>query len=91
MGKSTKLLKIKELRNRSDVGTFLHQLAEKIEGGTVVLSQGEREITLEIPNSLRFELEVQDKDTKRKGVKHSLELELKWFEGDNAGGPLEVI
>jgi amphi-Trp domain-containing protein len=90
MGKSTKLLKIKELRNRSDVGTFLHQLAEKIEGGTVVLSQGEREITLEIPNSLRFELEVQDKDTKRKGVKHSLELELKWFEGDNAGGPLEV-
>lgn len=91
MGKSTKLLKIKELRNRSDVGTFLHQLAEKIEGGTVVLSQAEGEITLEIPNSLRFELEVQDKDTKRKGVKHSLELELKWFEGDNAGGPLEVI
>lgn len=90
MGKSTKLLKIKERRNRSDVGAFLHQLAEKIEGGTVILSQGEREITLEIPNSLRFELDAKDKDTKRKGVKHSLELELKWFDIDIAGGPLEV-
>ncbi len=90
MGRETRLFKSEERRNRADVGAFLHQLADKVEAGEVILRQGEEEITLQLPHSLILEVQVEDEDKGRKGIQHSLEVELKWFDDDASSGPLEL-
>lgn len=90
MGKEKRLFKSEERRSRSEVSAFLHQLADKLNEGQVVLRQGSDEITLVMPTNLILEIQVEDEDKKRKGIQHSLEVEIKWFEGDDAGGPLEL-
>jgi amphi-Trp domain-containing protein len=89
MGKETRLFKSEERKSRSDVSAFLHQLADKISEGQVVLRQGQEEITLQLPRSLVLEVQVEDEDKKAKGTQHSLEVEIKWFD-DDRGGPLEL-
>lgn len=90
MGKETRLFKSEERRTRDEVSAFLHQLADKVGQGEVILRQGKDEITLALPSNLVLEIQVEDEDKKRKGIQHSLEVEIKWFEGDDAGGPLEL-
>ena len=90
MGRETRLFKSEERKNRSEVAAFLHQLADKIGEGRVVLRQGQQEITLELAHNLILEIQVEDEDKKRKGIQHSLELEIKWFDGDDGGGPLTL-
>lgn len=89
MGKETRLFKSEERKSRSDVSVFLHQLADKISDGQVVLRQGQEEITLQLSHSLILEVQVEDEDKKSKGTQHSLEVEIKWFD-DEQGGPLEL-
>ncbi len=88
MGKETKLFKSEERKSRSDVSAFLHQLADKINEGQVVLRQGKEKIVLDMPHNLILEIQVEDEDKKRKGIQHSLEVEIKWFDSDKSGGPL---
>ncbi len=90
MGRETRLFKSEERHSRSEVSQFLHQIADKIETGQVVLRQGQDELTLSIPTNLILEVQVEDEDKKGKGVQHSLEIELKWFDDDGASGPLEL-
>ena len=90
MGKETKLFKSEERKNRTEVSAFLHQLADKINEGKVVLRQGKEELTLAMPHNLILEIQVEDEDKKRKGIQHSLEVEIKWFDDDYSGGPLEL-
>lgn len=90
MGKEIRLFKSEERRSRAEVSAFLHQLADKLGEGQVVLRQGSDEITLDMPTSLILEIQVEDEDKKQKGIQHSLEVEIKWFEGEDAGGPLEL-
>jgi amphi-Trp domain-containing protein len=90
MGKETRLFKSEEKKNRAEVSSFLHQLADKVGEGRVVLRQGQEELPLEIPQNLILEIQVEDEDKKRKGIQHSLEIEIKWFDGDSTGGPLEL-
>ncbi len=92
MGKEVRLLKSEERRSRNDVVAFLHQLADKISTGEVVLRQGKEEVKLHLPYNLVLEIQVEDEDKKRKGIQHSLEIEIKWFDGngDGRGGPLEL-
>ncbi len=90
MGKETKLFKSEERKSRSEVSAFLHQLADKIDEGQVVLRQGKDEIRLTMPHNLILEIQVEDEDKKRKGIQHSLEVEIKWFDDDHSGGPLEL-
>jgi amphi-Trp domain-containing protein len=89
MGKETRLFKSEERRSRSDVSAFLHQLADKISEGRVVLRQGQEEMTLELPRELILEVQVEDEDKGAKGTQHSLEVEIKWFD-DEQGGSLEL-
>ena len=89
MGKETRLFKSEERKSRADVSAFLHQLADKISEGQVVLRQGEEEIMLQLPVSLVLEVQVEDEDKQAKGTQHSLEVELKWFD-DDQGGSLEI-
>jgi len=90
MGKETRLFKSEERKNRADVSAFLHQLADKVAEGRVVLRQGQEEITLNIPHKLILEIQVEDEDKKSRGIQHSLEVEIKWFDDDSSGGPLEL-
>jgi amphi-Trp domain-containing protein len=90
MGKEIRLFKSEERKSRPEVSAFLHQLADKLAEGRVVLRQGAEEVTLEIPHNLILEIQVEDEDKKSKGTQHSLEVEIKWFDDDAAGGPLEL-
>ncbi len=90
MGKETKLFKSEERKNRAEVSEFLHLLADKVNDGQVVLRQGKEEINLTMPHNLILEIQVEDEDKKRKGIQHSLEVEIKWFDDDSSGGPLEL-
>ena len=68
MGKETRLFKSEERKSRSDVSEFLHQLADRISKGQAVLSQGQEEIILQLPQSLILEVQVEDEDKDRKSV-----------------------
>jgi len=89
MGEEVRLFESEERMSRADVAGFVRQLADKIEAGEVVLRQGEEEITLALPAQLILEVQVEDEDKGAKGIEHSLELELAWFD-DEQGGPLEI-
>lgn len=89
MGKEVKLFKSEERMNQSNLSTFMHQLADKIAQGQVVLRQGQEEITLQLPPSLILEVQVEDEEKGKKRIQHSLEVEIKWFD-DEQGGPLEL-
>ncbi len=90
MGKEIRLFKSEERHSRSEVSQFLHQIADKIASGQVILRQGQEALTLAIPANLILEIQVEDEDKKTKGIQHSLEIELKWFDDDGASGPLEL-
>ena len=90
MGLETRLFKSEERKNRTEVTAFLHQLADKISAGRVVLSQGATELDLELPENLILEVQVEDEDKGMKGTQHSLEVEIKWYDSDEGGGPLEL-
>lgn len=90
MGKEVRLFKSQERMNRASVSAFLHQLADKLAEGNIILRQGGEEISLELPHDLVLEIQVEDEDKERKGIQHSLELEIKWFDEDAPSGPLEL-
>jgi amphi-Trp domain-containing protein len=90
MGRETRLFKSEERRSSGEVAAFLRELADKVESGQVVLRQGSEEITLSLPASLILEIQVEDEEKGRKGIQHSLEVELKWFDNDDQDAPLEL-
>jgi len=86
MGQETVLFSSKEPKTRGEVCSFLRDLADRIESGRVTLRQGESEIVLDLPDEVVLELKVEDEDKRRKGTQHSLEVELKWYDGQTARG-----
>ena len=86
MGREVRLFKSEERKNRSEVGDFLHLIADKLLNGKVILRQGTEELVLEIPENLVLEVQAEDEDKKAKGIQHSLEIEIKWFDNDDGGG-----
>lgn len=89
MGKETRLFKSEEPKKRSEVSEFLQQIAQKIANGEVILRQGAEELVLQIPENLILEVQVEDEEKKKKGLQHSLEIEIKWFD-DGPGSSLEL-
>lgn len=89
MGKEIKLFKTQERKSKTDVSAFLHQLADKVSSGQIILKRGKEEITLEFPDNLILEVQAEDEKKGKKGIQHSLEIEIKWFENDQ-GGSLEI-
>lgn len=82
MGKETRLFKSEERKSLADASAFLHQLADKLSAGTVVLRQGKEDLTLQLPGSVVLEVQVEDEKKGNRGVQHSLEVEIKWFDGE---------
>jgi amphi-Trp domain-containing protein len=90
MGKEVKLFKSEERMSRSDVSAFLQELSAKLGAGQVILQQGSEEIRLDLPHNLILEIQVEDEKKGKRGIQHSLEVEIKWFDGDDTGGPLKL-
>lgn len=90
MGRETTLFQSKEKKSRTEISDFLHHLADKISGGKVIIRQGTEDITLDMPMGMTLEIKVEDEVKKRKGIQHSLEVELKWFDNDKGSGVLEL-
>ena len=90
MGKETRLFKSQEPKNREDAAEFLRQIAEKISEGEVVIRRGQEELSLDIPKNLILEVQVEDEDKKSKGIQHSLEIEIKWYDDDVQNSPMEL-
>ena len=90
MGRETRLFKSEERKDRAGVSEFLHQLADKVSAGQVVLSRGAEEIILQLPGSLILDIQVEDEEKGAKGIQHSLEIEIKWFDEEKGSGPLEL-
>jgi amphi-Trp domain-containing protein len=90
MGKETRLFKSEERKSRTEVGEFLRQIADKIDSGEVVIRRGQEELVLRFPANLILEVQVEDEDKQRKGIQHSLEIEIKWFDDDSQSSPMEL-
>lgn len=89
MGRETRLFKSQERKTRAETAQFLRLLADKVDRDEVVLRQGGEELALRLPGNLILEIQVEDEDKGAKGVQHSLEIEIKWFDGEQ-GGPVEL-
>ena len=76
------LLKSEDKRSRSEIVTFLKEIAMKIDSGMVKLVQGEKSLELEIPENLTLEIKVEEKIKPNHPNKMQLEIELEWYEGD---------
>ena len=85
MGREKVLFSSEEKRSRSEVAAFLRTLADKLETGSVILQQGDTSLTLDIPGNITLEVKAEEED-KRTKTKYSLEVELEWYPGDEAGG-----
>jgi amphi-Trp domain-containing protein len=86
MGAEIVLFKSEQRSSQGEVAAFLRTLADKVESGQVILRQGSEELTLAIPQNLVLEIKAEEETSKRKsGKKMSLEVELEWQEGDEAG------
>ena len=90
MGRETRLFKKRRTAQPFRSQPILHQIADKIETGQVVLRQGQDELTLSIPTNLILEVQVEDEDKKGKGVQHSLEIELNGLMMMARAVPLEL-
>ena len=77
------LYKSEEYLSRSELASFLRQLAERVESGTVVLTNGGQETTVEVGERVELEVQYETKE-KPRGTRHQLELEIEW--GPETGG-----
>jgi amphi-Trp domain-containing protein len=80
MAKKNVLVKSDQRKNLSDSAAFLRELADKIESGQVTLMQGGKDVVIDLPETVSFELEYYEQPKKR-GLKKQLEIELEWTEG----------
>ena len=89
MGKEVVLFSSEEPYDRKDVAGFLRQLADKLDQGRVILRQGKEEVILDIPNRIVLELKAEE-EFKKKKTQRTLEVEIEWIVGDEAGGPVSL-
>ena len=80
MAKKNVLVKSDQRKTLADAAAFLRELADKIESGKVTLSQDGKDVVVELPESIGFEIEYYEQP-KKYGLKKQLEIELEWTEG----------
>lgn len=84
MGQEKVLLKSEERKSLAEAASFLRQLADKVESGQVSLVQADNELSFNLPGMVTLELKVEEED-KRGRTKFGIEVEIEWYEGDEAG------
>ncbi|MGI6207232.1 MAG: amphi-Trp domain-containing protein [Anaerolineae bacterium] len=83
MSEELELLKAEGRLGRKAVATFLHDLADKIAKGKVLLQKGDQQVPLDLPDSVTLEIEVEEEIREGRTVR-SLEVEIEWHEGDES-------
>lgn len=81
MGREVRVFKSEETKSRAEVSQFLRAIVEQLATGAVVLPRDGQELRLDLPEQLILAIQVEDEDKGSKGTQHSLELEIKWFDG----------
>lgn len=82
-----KLVKSKAQFSRDELANLLESIAVRIRRGSLTLGEGPDSVTIDLPESLRVEMEVEDSGTRQ--LRREFELEIKWpIETD--GTPLET-
>lgn len=90
MGRETVLFSSKEPKSRAEASAFLRQLADRLATGRITLRHAENEIVLSPAETVVLEIKVEDEEKRSKGTQHSLEVELKWYEGGAADSGVEL-
>jgi amphi-Trp domain-containing protein len=78
-----------EQKNAGDVAATLRQIAEKIDTGTLNLKSGAEEIQIDFPETMVFELKVEEEQGKR--LKKSLEIQLEWIVGEGSTQGAQIL
>ena len=81
MGRETVLFKSEQKMSIGDAVVFLREVADKLEKQQVILIQGDKEVTLNIPDRIELEVKAEKEVGKRK-TKEKLEFEIEWIVGD---------
>ena len=58
MARKNILLKSKARRERENVAAFLQELGQKLTSNEVVLQQGQQEVELDVPDTVRMKLNI---------------------------------
>jgi amphi-Trp domain-containing protein len=83
------LMRSEEKRSRSEVATFLRDVASKISEGSLTVRQGSEEIVFEIPDTLDLELKVEEKTGRT--TKIQFEIELEWLKDGKLKKGIEIV
>lgn len=89
------LFEFEQDMSRADVATYLRTVAEKLDGdGQLDFSAADQSTTVQVPDHVEFEIELERESSDRGSSEVSLEFELEWYEtseGSIAGpGSLEI-
>lgn len=81
--------------SRADVATYLRTVADRLEeDGQLEFSAAEQSTTIQVPDRVEFEVDLEREASNRGSSEVSLEFELEWYEtseGSIAGpGSLEI-
>lgn len=82
------LFKSEEKKSRKEAADIFRQIAEKIEGGNIVLKKGSEEVSVDIPESVEVEIEASKKEKKGQSKKQ-IEIEIEWTEGESGEVSIE--
>ena len=89
MGIETVLFKSEEKKNAVDIANTLRLIADKIEAGSLTLQQSGKEVKVDFPQSMVFEMKVEEEQGRK--LKKSFEIELEWVPGEEQGGGATII
>jgi amphi-Trp domain-containing protein len=84
MGRETILFKTEEKKTAGEISEMLRLIADRIDAGTMTLSQGADEVTVIFPASMEIQLKVEEEQGTR--LKKKFEVELEWIPGSNGSG-----
>ena len=87
------LFQFEQTMSRSDVAAYLREVADKLDAdGTLEFRAGGQSTTLDVPERLQFEVDVE-RDLHDQGSDEiEVEFELEWYEDEEgtASGSLEI-
>ncbi len=89
------LFKSESKFTRAEIAAYLRSVADSLEAGTpITLKSGKQEVTVDPPNRVTFEVEVEREGPRLGSGELSLEFELEWDEresgSDGGGGELVI-
>jgi amphi-Trp domain-containing protein len=90
MGKETVLFKNEEKLSVAEAAGMLRTLADKLEKGKIKLRRADKEVVLDIPERVEFEIKAEKEESKKR-IKKKIEVEIEWVVGGkNAAGPMII-